>query len=1523
MHRRLLPEAEHFAKQNQRRRMWRNFVRFMACVVVFCTTYALILPAITMEKNCDLEEHIHTEGCYVQITAREEVELTCSYESLKVHIHTKECYDAERSLECGFADYLVHKHEASCFDESDTLICLLPEIVEHEHTQAECYSLTETVPELICEKKVIKLHSHSDECYEIYSDENDAEKKRLICSETVVLEHVHSDSCVTIREKPVDTKALTCTETQEHIHSDLCYGSWELTCETEEHTHVAACNGLTEEEQARVDEVIAMIEGLPTYDEMETTLVAYEDAEDWENYELYFTEIGQSGLKAYNAYSALPKKQQALVYNADKLMDLSSVWSVATLEWNELGVRVCARDSINCQNPSGQNRAIMVYGRPLNYWDVNAAGNITDPNAIWAAVDIRESSNGRLYVDYISGQAPLSNFLGWQPQYEDKNGDGINSGFILLFPVGYYNPDNYIEVGDLVTVEAIGDFEYYHRSPENNPDGLCYVYFGSSPKVEKNNTSKLTVVPGADTSELIQVNLYDYGSDANNRYNANHEYLGFQQDYGTKSIGNSFNTLSFNFGNNITADMDAGHDDITTGSGAINQITGTYGGTNYGPANIPISGAIKNTLTGRYPTLTAGMNLDIYFHEIGENVIGPNFMKKMNTANVNGLFQYNPTTGEYTFDSRKNHAQFNAQTNSFTLYEQIFSPNVIMYPFGNFMPFNDITTQCVQASQLDRSYFLEIADSARYKSENGYRSEYGTLANVLQKFISLMDTAVGNRDWTPGNAVMAYFEGAFPGEMSTSKLNNLLPQIYTLDYDEPSDFYFGMEMRMNLTQPKGGMTGTNNEHPMKFDFAGDDDVWVFIDDVLFMDLSGIHRHVGGQIDFVNGVVNYYAYKSYIDGEIQTTPYKTETFAQILTAAGKSTDVLNEKGTFKDYSTHTFDFFYTERGSGSSVCRMNFNFPLMKQNAISVSKELSVDDDTKKNMLGEPDFRFQIMKADSNGNKTNEPFIGSGVTYTIYDSANNEVGTGTTGANGIFTLKAGQRAEFTEISENLGKYYVRELLEADDFAQFGTITVDGSSTTVNNNLTVGSETFTGLESSVKDVSDGTSQFRFDNQVVFNKLGSLSVGKVLESLTNADSSRIFDMNVTLDGTPLAVGTEYTLSDGTRRTVSTAGVISLKSGQTATIANILSGTRFTVSESSDSAKDYIVTYEKENTDEATVSADKVSGVVRVDTDVKVIVTNAENSALITIPVTKTLSNGAMNNGIDRSYTFNLQRTGATDGNGTAVNLFADYKNSKTVTVSGAETAAFAFELQYTAASFADVTAFPVTITYMITESAENVIDAMTDPSVYVATVTVSKEANNRIKAELTSLKKDGSKVNSVAFVNTLISNLVLKKIVDGGQIAQTGSAFTFRVTLTDASGTPLVNRNFSVTSSGGVSPDTTVTTGADGSFTFTDFRHNDVAVIHGLPVGTRWTIREENTEGFIVSWKINDKISGASNTANGDISADGTQVVFTNTSTYVLPETGAGGTQQYTMVGMVLILFSAAYLMYRFKAHRREVF
>ena len=79
--------AEQYMARNHRRRIWQRVVGALACVVVFFTTYALILPAITMETPaiCGFEEHSHTEECFD--TADPSVRIC----ALEEHVHTDEC----------------------------------------------------------------------------------------------------------------------------------------------------------------------------------------------------------------------------------------------------------------------------------------------------------------------------------------------------------------------------------------------------------------------------------------------------------------------------------------------------------------------------------------------------------------------------------------------------------------------------------------------------------------------------------------------------------------------------------------------------------------------------------------------------------------------------------------------------------------------------------------------------------------------------------------------------------------------------------------------------------------------------------------------------------------------------------------------------------------------------------------------------------------------------------------------------------------------------------------------------------------------------------------------------------------------------------------------------------------------------------------------------------------------------------------------------------------------------------------
>ena len=209
----VLRDAEKYTRVHKRKRLRHRVVTVLAGVVVFCTTYALILPAITLEKQCDIPEHTHTDACYAQVTSVEKRVPVCSAETLEIHRHTADCYDANGNPTCGYAEFVVHSHDSRCYDETGNLWCPLPEIEAHRHT-AGCYALPEG-------------HTHAEGCYT-------SVRGNLVCGE-----HVHTDACYT------ETAVLACglEESEEHRHDENCYEtSRELTCGIDsDHSHTDAC----------------------------------------------------------------------------------------------------------------------------------------------------------------------------------------------------------------------------------------------------------------------------------------------------------------------------------------------------------------------------------------------------------------------------------------------------------------------------------------------------------------------------------------------------------------------------------------------------------------------------------------------------------------------------------------------------------------------------------------------------------------------------------------------------------------------------------------------------------------------------------------------------------------------------------------------------------------------------------------------------------------------------------------------------------------------------------------------------------------------------------------------------------------------------------------------------------------------------------------------------------------------------------------------------------------------------------
>lgn len=143
--------------------------------------------------------------------------------------------------------------------------------------------------------------------------------------------------------------------------------------------------------------------------------------------------------------------------------------------------------------------------------------------------------------------------------------------------------------------------------------------------------------------------------------------------------------------------------------------------------------------------------------------------------------------------------------------------------------------------------------------------------------------------------------------------------------------YFGLTMTTGFVQPTGG---TVKNEPMTFSFSGDDDVWVFIDDVLVIDIGGIHGVISGAIDFSTGQVE--VGKKDDNGDFVsdgTYNYQNTTLKEMFEAAGVSTDNF-DADTFSDDSYHTLSMFYLERGNTASNLSLSFNLNVVTQDTLT-------------------------------------------------------------------------------------------------------------------------------------------------------------------------------------------------------------------------------------------------------------------------------------------------------------------------------------------------------------------------------------------------------------------------------------------------------------------------------------------------------------------------------------------------------------------------------------------------------------
>ena len=358
---------------------------------------------------------------------------------------------------------------------------------------------------------------------------------------------------------------------------------------------------------------------------------------------------------------------------------------------------------------------------------------------------------------------------------------------------------------------------------------------------------------------------------------------------------------------------------------------------------------------------------------------------KRTITGVNKLFlaSYYNASGTFRYRSEDNYAYLDGS--NFKVYRQVATPYTdyvsvghSYYYHGHFMPFNDIDMN----NNLSRLMAQSGTDPLDTGDSRAYEAIYG-------------------------------IQG--------------IPNYYT-----------GMKMEGNFVQPRGGKLENGND--MIFRFTGDDDMWVYIDGVLVLDIGGIHEPLTGVIDFATGKVTNPTGSSLVG---------TKTLYQIFMAVrdnapeeirNKIDSIIwkdvNGDGvydTFADHSNHSFSAFYMERGAGASNLDLQFNLSVLQKDEFVVKKELTEGIDPR---YVNQTYRFQATYKDASGNE--QPLhVGVGsCTEVVYQDQKDENGREipvNVDNDGYFTLKPGEAAVF-RMNVDSTEYNVREVSIDTDFIE---------------------------------------------------------------------------------------------------------------------------------------------------------------------------------------------------------------------------------------------------------------------------------------------------------------------------------------------------------------------------------------------------------------------------------------------------------------------------------------------------------
>lgn len=1206
---------------------------FLAAALI-ATISATPMLAHNKERVCERQEHQHSKECYM--LDREDPVYSCGADTQLVHNHDEAtCYLSEDgvSTSCGYANFVIHKHDRNCYSRTGIFYCELPEIQGHEHDE-DCY---EERNALICQEEEVLGHTHTEEgCYTTQKtnlcgeDEIPAHQHDASCTEPILIcqeEHEHADTCYSAtlacgEEETeghthddgcwaVDT-VLTCEQEESapgHIHDQtLCYlPERTLTCDKQElriHEHdescftdaICICSYLEAKSHqhgdACIDDVEVMEEPICGREEHQHVEQCFKEAEPVLSQD---TKVDGFDINASIPVKALP---DGSVLNADPVEKGSDIYATidATLKEAEVEYDGFAAVDIHFElageevEPDGPIQVTI------------ESDGLIPPNADPDSIEVYHLVEGGAS---FFGLIPATPYL--EKVASSADGDAItlsgsDAGYDLTatFEVSSFSYFTivWVEKGKTLnlhcynshgekltgTTTPINIYEFSSTGDNTNRIGnitfstleseiqslldislpylYAYIYSGGEKVVittisynDETNDGDGNQWPGWIYKDSAYKRwLKDDGTPLGTADTAD-VYLVFDNGYPwviDNPINENIHVTMYDFGSLVNSTSDAVLDFFSSPSGGAKDTHAQIDGED--PTGNTLGGGTRptmyRTLVDGYPYVDSigtnypdGGSLGYLFHDNEDSEYEypvpytfsassgytTDFVSRRYSMDGDGgLFFRDEETGYYTYNCSENAAFFNGER--FELYNELIAPGFA----------SGLTVSATSNKNFWYNFFPFNQPVVN--------------ANTKAKVSHPVKTDKS-----------VYFTGYSA----------------TTDNPEVTNNWFGMKMDFRFMMPQGGKV---NGQDMEFYFCGDDDVWVYIDGVLVLDIGGTHGAEDAYINFATGELSSLgtgattlramyesAYAELVSrGELDSTEV---TLAQYLESNGFDAN----SDTYTDYSLHELDFFYMERGGNISYCELQFNTPVLHSHSIEIIKGLTTIPETYDGPLGDPYYEFQVLHAEEDGTPTESLFLPEGTPYTVYDLNGNLIDDSQTiDEYGIVRLKQGQRAVIEDILENSGLYYCREIVKPGIAGQYAYVEIDGVLYTFDEDVLLGEEPFYGASSPSADIAAGSADFVFTNQVKLHELGSLTVTKSVESNCPSDYTMDYRLYVTFDGTPIAEDAVY-YRDDVEASVDEEGYVTIKPGEVLKFTHLLLGTEVVIYEDVSEISDdpFTVTY------------------------------------------------------------------------------------------------------------------------------------------------------------------------------------------------------------------------------------------------------------------------------------------------------------------------------------------------------------